>query len=84
MTTEPIRAIVIAQIENVAKQQKKTLAPLTDGLKLLESGLDSLCIAVIVAVLDDKLGIDPFSGVDEAPFPVTVGAFISLYENPGK
>ncbi len=75
-----IRATIISQIQSVAAQQGKILAPLTDDLPLLESGLDSLCIAVIVAVLDDKLGLDPFSGALEAPFPVTLGDFIALYE----
>jgi hypothetical protein len=75
-----IRATIISQIQSVAQLQGKTLAPLTDELPLLESGLDSLCIAVIVAVLDDKLGLDPFSGAVEAPFPVTIGDFIFLYE----
>jgi len=80
-TRMDVRAVIIEQIEKVAKQQQKTLLPLTDDLPLLESGLDSLCLAVIVAVLDDRLGLDPFSGESEAPFPKTVGAFISLYEN---
>ncbi len=75
-----IRATIISQIQSVAAQQGKILAPLTDDLPLLESGLDSLCIAVIVAVPDDKLGLDPFSGALEAPFPVTLGDFIALYE----
>jgi hypothetical protein len=47
----------------------------------MESGLDSLCIAVIVAGLDDQLGLDPFSGAENVEFPVTVGDFIKLYEN---
>jgi acyl carrier protein len=76
-----IRETVLLQMQKIAKQQQKTLLPLTDDLPLLDSGLDSLCIAVLVAVLDDKLGLDPFSGDEEAGFPVTVGEFISLYEN---
>jgi acyl carrier protein len=76
-----LHAAILAQIIQVAKQQKKTLLPLTDDLPLLESGLDSLCIAVLVATLDDTLGLDPFAGDDEISFPVTVGDFIRLYEN---
>ncbi len=75
-----VRETILGQIQSVAANQGKTLAPLTDELPLLESGLDSLCIAIIVAVLDDKLGIDPFSGATEAPFPFTLGDFIALYE----
>ena len=79
--TMSIRATIIAQIRDVAQQQGKTLEPLTDDLPLLESGLDSLCIAIIVANLEDELGLDPLSSGDEKGFPVTLGDFMSLYEN---
>jgi hypothetical protein len=65
----------------VAEEQNKELAPLADDLPLLESGLDSLCFAVIVARLEDILGIDPFSFANDAPFPVTLGDFVKSYEN---
>lgn len=54
---------------------------LTDGLALERTGLDSLCFAIIVARLEDKLGVDPFSSDEDVAFPVTVGDFVSLYEN---
>lgn len=76
-----VRSTVIEQIERVAEQQRKTLAPLRDELPLLESGLDSLCIAIIVASLDDELGLDPLSNGDDTILPVTVGDFVRLYEN---
>jgi len=75
-----IRALVLAICEDVAKAQRKTLAPLTDDLPLLESGLDSLCLAVIVARLEDLLGFDPFDTDRETEFPVTLGDFIRVYE----
>ncbi|HVH81792.1 MAG TPA: hypothetical protein VM782_20485 [Stellaceae bacterium] len=65
----------------VAQEQNKVLAPLSDELGLLDTGLDSLCFAIIVARLEDCLGIDPFSAEDEVDFPVTVGDFIRLYEH---
>jgi acyl carrier protein len=65
----------------VAREQNKTLAPLADDLGLLETGLDSLCFAIIVARLEDQLGVDPFSAEEEIDFPVTVGDFIRLYEH---
>jgi acyl carrier protein len=81
-----IRAEVITQFKQVAKEQDKRLAPLDDRLPLLDSGLDSLCFAVIVARLEDALGIDPFSAAaaEDAPFPVTLGDFVSFYENAAK
>jgi acyl carrier protein len=76
-----IRSDVITLFEQVAKEQDKKLAPLSDDLGLLESGLDSLCFAIIVARLEDTLELDPFSANEEVEFPVTVGDFIKLYEN---
>jgi acyl carrier protein len=78
---DSIRTTIVEQIELIGRRQNKTLAPLTDALPLLESGLDSLCIAVLVAALDDELGLDPFSGSANVRFPVTLGEFIACYEN---
>jgi acyl carrier protein len=75
------RLLTLSQFEEVAKEQGKTLAPLTDDLVLLDSGLDSLCLAIIVTRLEDALGVDPFSTADDAEFPVTLGDFIRLYED---
>jgi acyl carrier protein len=76
-----VRPAVLAQFETVAKEQNKTLAPLTDDLVLLESGLDSLCFAIIVARLEDELGFDPFSAAEDIEFPTTVGDFVRFYDN---
>jgi hypothetical protein len=72
---------IAALFAEVAQDQNKTLAPLSDALGLLETGLDSLCFAIIVARLEDQLGVDPFSTEDEIDFPVTVGDFIHLYQH---
>lgn len=76
-----LRSEILSQLTQVAEEQNKTLAPLTDDLPLLQSGLDSLCLAVVVARLEDVLAVDPFSMEGAAEFPVTVGDFIRLYEN---
>ncbi|MFL5289405.1 MAG: hypothetical protein ACJ8AW_52725 [Rhodopila sp.] len=76
-----VRQIILDHIVQIAEQQRKQLAPLTDDLPLLDSGLDSLCIAVLVASLDDSLGIDPFDRDGDIAFPVTLGDFIGLYEH---
>ncbi len=78
------RAAVEAQFQQVATEQKRKLARLSDDLKLLESGLDSLSFALIVARLEEELGFDPFDTVDEVRFPVTFGDFVRLYEKPPK
>ena len=74
------RSTILAQFVQVAKEQDKKLAPLSDDLPLTESGLDSLCVAIIVARLEDLTGIDPFVAEDEMEFPVTLGDFIRLYD----
>jgi hypothetical protein len=76
-----IRATIATVFTEVAKAQNKTLAPLTDDLHLLESGLDSLCLAVIVANLEGKLGADPFTTSEDMAVPVTFGEFVALYEH---
>lgn len=79
-----VRSEVLTVFRQVAQEHNKTLAPLADALPLLDSGLDSLCFAVIVARLDDVLGVDPFSSGDDASFPVTVADFVKAYENATK
>ena len=74
------RSTIIAQFEQVAYDQGKKLALLHDDLVLLDSGLDSLCMAIIVARLEDSLGVDPFSAGEDVDLPVTVGDFVRLYE----
>jgi len=81
VSTVSVRVEIIATITKVAEEQNKILAPLSDELPLMDSGLDSLCIAIIVARLDDELGMDPFSGADDIDLPITIGDFIRIYEN---
>ena len=75
-----LRSAIIEQMRAVAEQQGKRLAALTDDLPLLDSGLDSLCIAILVATLDEQLGLDPFSSATSTRFPVTIGDFVGMYE----
>jgi hypothetical protein len=80
-----IRATIVAQIAVIAQSQEIKLPELTDDLILLESGLDSLCFAILVARLEDELGYDPFTASDDVYFPVTFGDFVSFYEQvPGQ
>jgi len=69
------------QMAQIAREHGKQLAPLSDDLVLLESGLDSLGFAVLVARLEDKLGVDPFTTSEDAMFPVTLGDFVKVYEH---
>jgi acyl carrier protein len=76
-----IKLTVISEIERIAEQHHKKLVPLSDESILMNTGLDSLCFAVLVARLEDRLGIDPFSTSDDISFPVTLGDFVRVYEN---
>ena len=78
------RPVIIQAIEAVAAEQNKALKPLADDLVLLDSGLDSLCFAVLVARLEDQLGYDPFTLSDEVRFPVTLGDFIRFYDDAAR
>jgi acyl carrier protein len=79
-----VKSEVIAQFKQVAQEQGRRIAALTDDLPLLDSGLDSLCFAVIVVRLEMSLGVDPFSTDEEIRFPVTFGDFVRCYEDAAK
>jgi acyl carrier protein len=67
-------------MEQIAREHGKILAPLKEDLLLANCGLDSLAFAVLIARLEDKLGIDPLAAADDASFPVTLGEFVKVYE----
>jgi acyl carrier protein len=77
-----VRNTIVESFQQVAREQQRRLAPLNDDLKLLESGLDSLSFALIVARLEEALGFDPFDTA--ATFPVTFGDFVRLYDAHAK
>jgi acyl carrier protein len=78
-----VKTAVIAEIRQIAQDANQSLPPLTDDLVLLNSGFDSLGIAILVARLEETLGVDPFteSASDDVPYPVTLGDFIRFYEH---
>jgi acyl carrier protein len=76
-----VKAKIIAAMQQVAREQQVTLPPLDDDLSLHETGFDSLGFAILVARLEDDLGIDPFTIAEDAAFPLTIGDFIKAYEN---
>ena len=81
MTT---KLTITSEIQKVAEEQKIMLAPLRNETVLLDSGLDSLCFAILIARLEDALGVDPFSTSDDVSFPVTLGDFVKAYENAAR
>jgi acyl carrier protein len=75
------RLKIISAMQQIAVEQKVTLPPLDDDLSLHETGFDSLGFAILVARLEDELGIDPFTISEDAAFPLMIGDFIKAYEN---
>jgi hypothetical protein len=76
-----IRTEIMGEFRQVAQEHGSNLAPIVDNLALLDSGLDSLGFAVVVARLEGRLGVDPFSASEGTLFPVTFGEFVQCYEN---
>jgi len=76
-----VKLTIIEQMEQIAREHGKILPPLKEDLALADCGLDSLGFAVLVARLEDALGIDPFTAADDAIFPVTLGEFVKVYEH---
>lgn len=77
-----VRESIINIFEEVVEQTNSELlvSELRDDTVLLESGLDSLGFAILVAQLDEELDIDPFVEMDEPVYPRTFGEFVSIYE----
>ena len=76
-----VSSAILEKFQDVAARLDKRLAPLTDETVLLDSGLDSLSFAIIVATLEDDLGVDPFTTAEDVYFPVTFGDFVAFYDN---
>ncbi len=76
-----IRDQVYTIIAGVAQEQNRTIAALDDDMVFMNSGLDSLCFAIIVARLEDAVGVDPFTTTEDIVFPTTLGEFVALYEH---
>jgi acyl carrier protein len=76
-----IRETIFSEIRKIGEEQAAQLSPLTDDLKLMDTGLDSLGFAILVTRLEDKLGFDPFTEAGEASYPVTLGDLLNFYEN---
>ena len=53
---------------------------LGDETLMLDTGLDSLGLAMLVVNLEDQLGYDPFILMEEPVYPRTFGEFVQMYE----
>jgi hypothetical protein len=72
--------MIASLLQKVAAEHGRTLAPLTDELKIFESGLDSLSVAIVVMRLAELLGSDPFDNGSVVRHPMTFGDLVRMYE----
>lgn len=76
-----IQKVILESIQRIAEEHALELSPSIDeNTILLESGLDSLGFAILVADLEVSLGFDPFVMMDEPLYPSTFGEFVALYK----
>lgn len=76
-----MRQLIIKLLKEIAEFTDCTLVEdLSDDTVLLESGLDSLGFAILVARLEEELGRDPFTEMEEVVYPRTLGEFVTIYE----
>ena len=78
---EDLKNIIIETFGEALEITKSSLkGELNDNTILLDSGLDSLGFAVLVARLEEKLGYDPFAIMEEPYYPTTLSEFINFYK----
>jgi acyl carrier protein len=76
---ERVRAVIVGELERFLAEEGVDDPDLREDTDLLACGLDSLGFAVLVTRLEDALQYDPFSAIEEAQFPATVGDLVDLY-----
>ncbi len=75
-----LRNKIIKAIHESAEIRGAKVTALLNETILLESGLDSLGFAILVAKLEEEFGIDPFVLMDQPTYPRTLNEFIQIYE----
>jgi len=77
-----MRKLILEKFNEALEQTDKTekYENIDDSAILLETGLDSLGFAILVAFLEEELGLDPFQLMDEPVYPNTFGEFVHIYE----
>ena len=78
-TRTDVRDAIVGEVTDLLTEEGKEVPELRDDVVLLESGLDSLGFAVLVTRLEDTLGYDPFTEMDDPVYPQTLGEFVEVY-----
>lgn len=78
---EKINEVIRAQFQEVMESMGLLVQKqLADDVVLLETGMDSLGFAVLVARLEQEFGYDPFVLLDSPVYPKTFLEFVNIYE----
>lgn len=75
-----LRDKITTAIQETADMRGTEIGVLVDETVLLESGLDSLGFAILVARLEEELGYDPFVMMDVPAYPRTLSEFVAIYQ----
>jgi hypothetical protein len=76
LTLEAIRSA----LAKMAAEHGRTLPPLLEEVALAHYGLDAADMAVVVATLEDSLGVNPFGSSERPGFSITLAEFVRLYD----
>ena len=80
MTKKELDKIIIKAMIVIAGESNLTLVePINESTELLQSGLDSMGFAVLVAQLDEELGYDPFVMMEDPYYPTKYGELLDIY-----
>lgn len=75
-----LRDAILEELSLLFEEDGIARPEFADELVLLSTELDSLGFAVLVARLDERLGYDPFSLMNEPVYPQTLGEFVEIYD----
>ena len=75
-----IREIILTEFKSALLERGVNPSPdVANDLVLLQSGLNSLGFAILITSLEDRLGYDPFTLMEEPVYPRTFGEFVGMY-----
>ncbi|MGN5151052.1 hypothetical protein ACTG23_14620 [Aeromonas enteropelogenes] len=81
-----LRKIILEKFNDSLAQTNvnASYSDLSDDTVLLDTELDSLGFAILVALLEEELDYDPFQLMEDAVYPQTFGDFVAIYEKYAK
>jgi len=76
-----LKVKILALLSEVAQLTDcELISTIEHDTVLLESGLDSLGFAILVARLEEELDLDPFSAMTDVVYPRTFAEFVAIYD----